>query len=213
MRKYYRNLLLLLMVCVAGKAYAYDETVTWLYVKAKKNFNNTISVNWGMMAEPDDHRFEIERSENGQTFYTIATMPGRGANRGDNHYHTTDAHVRSGVIHYYRISLVGPDGVARYSPAVPLMWENDEGNLLVRLHPNPAPETLFIRFNNERARSGNIIILDSHGVTHFSGRVEQTSRQNTTLPVQVGKWPSGMYVLNFTTSYGDTQAVRFFVKH
>lgn len=194
-------------------SFAYDDPVRWLYVKTKINFNNSVAVNWGVMSEPYDRRFEIERSEDGSSFGVLAGVPGRGSSSGDNHYAVTDNSVRTGVTYYYRVSVIGPDGIPRYSPVVHVRLDNDEEDDLVRLHPNPATETVFIKINKERAGSGQIIISDISGVTRFSCRVEKSSGSETPLSLQVGTWPRGMYLLRIITPYGDSQVERFFVKY
>ena len=213
MREFLRRLSLLLLftIIILTESHGYEDPVIWIYVKPKINVNNSISVNWGVMSEPPDHRYEIERSDNRQDFQVIANMPGRGSNIGDHHYRALDSKVKKGVIYYYRVSIVGPDGIPRYSPTVSVAMEKNQGDALVSLYPNPAQQTLFIEVNKERAHSGQITISDVAGVTRFDCKVEHAF-EDSPLSVPVATWPRGMYVLSIITPGGDRQASRFFVK-
>jgi hypothetical protein len=187
-----------------------DLPVTWLYFKTEIN-DNSISLNWGTMAEPEDQRFELQRSEDGESYQVIVTLSGRGDNTGNNHYEAMDNNVKKGTIYYYRISMTGPDGFPVYSRMAAVRLEKNEDNNLVRIHPNPVPSTLIVNFNNERAQSAQITISDFAGNTCFSRPVQKSGNSNGQLPIQVGTWPTGWYVLKIVTSDGNAQAARFFI--
>jgi hypothetical protein len=189
-----------------------DLPVTWLYLRTGTN-DNSISLSWATMAEPENQRFELERSEDGHSYQVIATLTGRGDNTGiNNHYEAMDNKVKKGILYYYRISMIGPDGVPVYSPMAAAKLENNEDDDLVRIYPNPAPSTLIINFNNERARSAQITIADFSGNTFFSRPVQKSVNSNERLPIQVGAWPTGWYVLKIVTSDGHAQVARFFIR-
>lgn len=219
MKKFPGNLLLpvVLFMATGNISYAFtglpayaDLPVTWLYLKTAIN-DNSVSVNWGTMAEPYNHRFELERSEDGRSFHVIASLSGRG-DITNNHYEAMDSGVRKGTTYYYRINMIGPDALPTYSPIVAVRLEKDKDNNLVRLFPNPVSETLIVNLNVERAQTGHITIADLNGSTRFCESVQKTNNSDSNFPIQVGGWPAGWYVLKIITSNGDAQVVRFFIK-
>ncbi len=78
-----------------------------------KRTNNAMLLNWETQTEVNFNYFEIERSEDANTFYTIATINGLNQLNGSK-YNYTDAPI-SNTTKYYRLKMIDKDGSFLYS--------------------------------------------------------------------------------------------------
>ncbi len=92
---------------------------------------------WTTQSEVDFSHFELEKSINGETFQTIATIKGKGSEIESTSYSYVDLQLRD--INLYRLKSVDLDGSVSYSKLISLTRDGcsaQDGGFAV--FPNPA---------------------------------------------------------------------------
>ena len=71
--------------------------------------NGTAEINWSTSVQTNVDYFTLDRTNDGVTYETIATVKGAGSSDGSLSYSVTDSTLLSGT-YYYRLSETGLDG-------------------------------------------------------------------------------------------------------
>jgi len=118
--------------------------VQFLGISAKKN-GSGVNVSWRTAEEIDVLHFEVERSSNGGTWETLATLDPKGAGNSVNNYEHFDANPGKGQI-TYRIREVATTGKISFSKIVSINLNDAITSLLV--YPNPVQnQTVQVRLD------------------------------------------------------------------
>ncbi|GJQ62421.1 MAG: hypothetical protein SCALA702_14740 [Melioribacteraceae bacterium] len=104
----------------------------------------TIQLAWETATETNNKGFEVERSEDGQTFTKIGYIDGNGTSSEKHAYNFTDHHATVGS-YFYRLRQVDFDGTAHYSDAVEVDFVPTEFSL-GQNYPNPFNPSTKIKF-------------------------------------------------------------------
>jgi hypothetical protein len=88
---------------------------------------------WGTSSEENNDYFEIQKSTDGKTFYTIGKVDGNGTTNETSHYNFVDENLTVGTT-YYRIKQVDSNGEIHYS-VIKSLAINAFGEIV--LAPNP----------------------------------------------------------------------------
>lgn len=112
------------------------------------NFNGRlleefVQLNWATAVEVDNSHFEIQRSSDGNTFYTIGRVEGQGTTYQDNYYRFLDRKPGFGN-NFYRLKQVDFDGTFEYSSVVNISYQPE--NTVFAIGPNPFKDQLQIDF-------------------------------------------------------------------
>lgn len=188
--------------------------VTWLKFKARLiNSDKDVYLDWSTAAEINNSHFEAERSFDGKTFTKIGVVQSKGIS-GYSSTILNYALIDPGVtIHgydklYYRIRQVDFDGTSDYTH-IEVVYLSESNH--IAMFPNPASETLNIRFNSELFRDKVLI-----SVSDFTGRIVS---EQTVIPSQISANSSVVSVkdldpgyYNLTISDGVTSRVFKFLK-
>ncbi len=144
--------------------------------------NNDALLQWRTTNEVNVSHFELQRSEDGITFTTIANVPA-----GSSSYRYADAGVfNTKQLVLYRLKSVDIDGRFTLSPVVRLQ-KTVSGNIV--LYPNPATDVITI----SGLQQNSVIILFS-----ADGKLltqQKVNTQSTTLDLR--NYPIGMYILSY----------------
>jgi uncharacterized repeat protein (TIGR01451 family) len=155
--------------------------LNWLTQNAYININKQAVLNWKVQ-ETNVARYEIEKSNDGRSFISIATLSSKG--NGENNYIYTDATTLQGLW-YFRIKQIDKDEKYSYSSVFKL--SNQQAGTL-SVYPNPVKNILTI--NNPIA--GSKIMLSS-----TDGKLLQIiSVSSPSFTIDMSKYASGLYTLN-----------------
>jgi predicted esterase len=91
-------------------------------------------LNWQTATELQSRNFEVERSEDGVRFTTVATVASRNNANGAAYTYRLEGATKPA---WYRLKMVDVDGQFKYSPAQRLTPQCGNG-LTVSVYPNPA---------------------------------------------------------------------------
>jgi hypothetical protein len=102
---------------------------------ATANKNNVI-LNWQTLSENNSDYFNVEKSGNGQVFYSAGTVAASGTNSSVKAYSFTDNSVlHSSKPIFYRLKIVDRDGRFRYSHVVSVKLNDELQTPAVKLYP------------------------------------------------------------------------------
>jgi len=97
---------------------------------------NTVKLAWKIVAGHIVHGFEVERSNNGRTFYSISFVKASEDSLSNQNYQFIDNGLYDGH-YYYRLKIWQPDGISEYSPVIEVDVMASEGYNFFRNHANP----------------------------------------------------------------------------
>lgn len=104
----------------------------------------TIQIAWETATETNNKGFEIERSEDGESFTNIGYIDGNGTTTEKQGYSFTDHHPTSGT-YYYRLRQIDFDGTANMSQTIEVDFVPTEYSL-GQNYPNPFNPATKIKF-------------------------------------------------------------------
>jgi len=140
--------------------------------------NSTANLQWQTGVEENFSRFELQKSSNGSTFITAATILPKGSN---SHYHYALPQVNARA--YYRLKILDNNGKEEYSDVLPLtQGVNDK----LYAYPNPASD--FI--NVQAPVAGILYIFDAGGRI-----IKQQHCSQGTNRVRITSLSAGVYSL------------------
>ncbi len=156
-------------------------------ITALKN-NNSNKLSWQTATEKNNAQFQIERSQNGETFSKIGEVKGKGTSNVEQNYTFTDATPLKGI-NYYRLRQVDFDGTESVSKTVSV---NFDGKSQSNVKAFPSPTHDFV--NVELSGEGKTEI----SVRDLTGRVVLT--QNTEgvsfTTLNLAALSNGLYIMS-----------------
>jgi hypothetical protein len=174
-------------------------------------------LDWETTNNGADH-FEIEKSNEGVNFQSIATVAYNGnTSSKSTKYQFIDKNV-SGDVQYYRVRVVESGNADVYSQIVTI-----KNNVLVKngsstttkssssgkisVYPNPARNYVYVRIPGADLQNKEMVLANMSGVTLQQTMVNQTSNPYR---LDVSKLPAGSYVIEVIDSKsGKNQSAMF----
>jgi hypothetical protein len=160
---------------------------------------SSVDLKWSTATEHNNVSFNIERSQDGQHFSTIATIPS-AANGGNStsllRYSSNDRAVSEGV-YYYRLQQTDLDGSSDYSQIIPVTILKDDA--LFHLVPNPASNSTDLSYYVYNDAPSLVRMYDVTGKLVFS-RLLQNNRGAHSYSIDLDGYLPGLYFINLTTS-------------
>lgn len=156
---------------------------------------NKVALTWTTVNEINNDYFEIERSRDGTSFGTIATVDGAGTSNITLHYNDFDEDPYNGIS-YYRLKQTDFDGTYTYSDIRTVIFDDLS---FVNMHPNPATEDLQFTVMVSEDADLHVHIVDVMGRVimqedHFIEAGEST------ITLNVASLASGMYTIRVNTN-------------
>jgi hypothetical protein len=106
-----------------------------------------VILNWTTATEINNHGFEVERSQDSESFYRIGFVQGVGTTTENQSYSFIDDIEYSGVkTYYYRLRQVDLDGRSQYSDVVNVDFDIPKDFVLSQNYPNPFNPTTKITY-------------------------------------------------------------------
>lgn len=169
--------------------FAVDATslnITLENITARNEGKSNI-IKWNTADEAKGDMFELERSKDGTSFSTLATINAHGAASS---YSYEDKQPFNGWNHY-RLKMKHIDGQISYSKIVAA----NVGNVLVdvKVSPNPFKDKLVVTVTGRQPVNARVEMFDAKGMLLKSARV---SGRETYL--NVGALPAGTYMVRYS---------------
>ena len=138
--------------------------VKLLYFKAF-NANGDALLNWATATETNNSGFMIERSTNGELFYNLIFVEGKGNSKQTIQYAHRDPAVFSKTgssVIYYRLKQIDRDGEISYSETI-MVKEDDVLQETVNVYPNPFYNETGVAIESISAGTAQIQLYDMLG--------------------------------------------------
>ncbi len=144
--------------------------------------NNDALLQWKTANETGVSQFEVQRSNDGQTFATIGTVAAGGSL-----YSLTDANTFSSrTVAFYRLKSLDVDGRFTYSNILRL---SKQASAALTVYPNPVSDVLTI---NGLKQIGTILLFNSEGKL-----LQQQTVWAQTMTMDMSRYAKGMYLLQY----------------
>jgi hypothetical protein len=128
-----------------------------------KYMGNYTALGWKTVDEQNVKYFIVERSDDGNHFYSIAQMPAR--NSGNTETYTTSDNTSINHIAYYRLRMVDIDGKEKLSKVVVITILNNENSL--ELTGNPVRNKIALLASHDLDGSF------TYAISNMSGQILQ----------------------------------------
>lgn len=156
---------------------------------------------WQTSLETNNDHFEIQRSDNAQSFETIARVPGKGTTEARTDYSFTDS-TMPGQLGYYRLKQVDLDGRTHLSRIISVNRKDSRQPLSpITIGPVPTSGSLTLQVS-AGITIGELSVYDLKGRRLLTQTGSQTSTDVSALPV-------GVYLLVVLTTDGQRLHTRF----
>ncbi len=201
----YKTRLIVADVPIAANGYVgtYDngevedyETLFIVPVKLK-NFNAVIQncqikMDWASATEEGLQYYDVQQSEDGIVFNSIARVNGKGSASA----YAYSAAAQNGA-NYLRLKMVDRNGQIEYSRTVNLFSTCSDRTVI--LYPNPVSDLININLSGYK----NKVTAQLHNAQGMLVFTMGLQNGNNTLPV--GKFASGFYNITITDADGHTE--------
>ena len=154
------------------------------------NSNGAAALSWKTASEVNVSHFEVERSSNGTTFSSVATVAAKGG-AANNVYSLIDTKVAAGTS-YYRLKMVDRNGSFSYSSVVRF---SATGTGTLAINPNPVVTSSFVLTHPLAGKSAFATVFGFDGKKIASYRVKESNTQTTINTTSLSK---GNYLLLYT---------------
>jgi hypothetical protein len=156
---------------------------------------NGILISWRTAQEMNSSHFNVERSNDGNNWAAIATLPAAGNSSMEKNYSFADNNP--GTQTYYRIAQYDIDGKIQYTGTLKLSCTITD---VFRVWPNPVTESVFVNITTSRPARVIIKIYDNRGALVKSQQSNLLSGSNQ-VSVAMKNLPAGVYQL--VTEWAD----------
>ena len=182
------------LICVGSVNNEVPLPIELLSFKARE-LQNTVLLSWTTATETNNDYFTIERSDDANTFETLAVVAGVGNSSIKNSYEMIDNYPMNGP-NYYRLKQTDYDGKFSYSQILYIDIRNSIG---LKLSPNPTDG--IVRVDGSIEDLKNIQILNMLG-QDVSIQVSFSNTNSKTVVIDMSKLPRGMYFIRTKTQVG-----------
>jgi hypothetical protein len=155
--------------------------------------NSKVILNWQTQSEIDFSHFELERSNNGQSFYPIATINSSNQLSGSN-YSYTDVAIANGT-KYYRLKMIDKDGSITYSNVLTDVFNN--AGMPLMIYPTVSNGTAVKAVFKAVAKPSQLYVVSESGQVVNTYQLQQGASSHT---VETGTLSKGVYFLRLISN-------------
>jgi hypothetical protein len=174
--------------------------VTWKSFTATKGTDANV-LKWSTASETNNAQFEVQRSTNGKSFETLATVKGAGNSNKALSYSFNDVKAPAAKTVYYRLKQVDFDGKSEYSKTVSIVNVEQKTGLGASL-PNPFNNELNVTINSVGTSNATVTVMDMIGKVHRTSN-EQLVAGSNRIAIETTDMPDGIYFVQVSVN-GET---------
>ncbi|UAY52821.1 T9SS type A sorting domain-containing protein [Ferruginibacter albus] len=159
-------------------------------------------IDWTTSLENNCKQYFVQRSEDGKTFGTVATIAGNGTTAIQHTYTATDdvADAKDAVV-YYRLAQVDADGKVNYSRIIAVKLNNVSSGFAVS--PNPFTSYVNISLSTTKSEIATAKVLDVTGRVLSSRNIQLSKGTNYISIDELSSLPRGNYAIQLISSQGS----------
>jgi hypothetical protein len=126
--------------------------------------NGVVTINWQTINELNAQYFEVERSDDGQFFYSLEKVATKGTSNKGADYSFKDLKATNGTTIFYRLKMIDNNGSARYSSTVTVK-PFVSGFTIKNVYPTiiRSGEGFNVEVESEKNRTLTLSLLDITG--------------------------------------------------
>lgn len=145
-----------------------------------------LRLTWRTASESNNAGFDIERSEDGKDFRSIAWVVGNGTTKEIKDYYCDDKNLQEGKTYYYRLRQIDTEGKETLSKVISV---STKGNTKLKVYPSVTSGVLTIETTADIAKeeSNTFQIHNLLGQQVLNGKATQS--------FDVSALPQGTYIL------------------
>lgn len=163
---------------------------------------NGVSLNWSTSQELNNNYFQVERSADGNSNWTVlTTIDGAGNSQVAKNYNAVDANPLSGV-NYYRLKQVDINGNHEYSRIINVKMGVQKTSIFVLA--NPFHNTLSINFVSATPQLVSARLIDITGKQVAMEQWPVSNGNSTKYFSNISGLQHGMYILTIRNNSGET---------
>ena len=156
---------------------------------AKPN-QNQVELTWTTATEENNEFFTIERSQDGQNWEEIATIPGAGNSNELLQYSFVDQNPLEGQT-YYHLKQTDFDGTSTYSEVRVVKLEDDMENS-IKIYPNPTLGQIQMDVAHVDINEIHVLNIIGQDVTTA---VSISKNGEASFTIDLNRLPKGMYFI------------------
>ena len=187
-----------------GKAYSFPYIscnislpAVMLDFKGTKK-NKTVDLDWTTLSEDNVNHFELQRSNNGVAYETIALIFSKGTGGSDYMYPDKDPFTN---INYYRLRIVDRDEKFEYSKIITVRFDDNTQEKVV-ITPNPVKNDINIRMTGLEKGTYHIELMNAVGQRFINKSVNVNQFVQTETFARKSGMASGLYWVNIYNEEG-----------
>lgn len=166
------------------------------------NINNSNIVSWSTSMENNSRRFEIYRSNDGETFELTGQVAAKGNSNTMSNYSYIDRSASGSS--FYKIKVVDNNGESFWSSAV---FVKSALAVVSDLYPNPASSILNLNVTNESGSDFSLEVVDMFGKAMQS--YKGSDIMGNSFSMDVSNLDKGVYFVRMTDADGNVTSTRF----
>jgi photosystem II stability/assembly factor-like uncharacterized protein len=187
----------------------FDENVPVELISFEgKNKNNKIILTWVTASELNNQGFEVLKSNDKQSWETIAFVEGNGTTTSIQNYTYTDEIAKSGV-YYYQLKQIDYDGRFNFSQIIEVRITHPFTFKLYQNYPNPFNPTTTIKYDLPKSGNVELVIYDILGrkVNTLINETKEAGRYE--VKWEASSVSSGVYIYQLRATPTGGQAENF----
>lgn len=172
-----------------------------------------IRVSWDVASELNVDYYNLQRSENGMDFETIAVLDASGTSQSALHYDHDDYEVGRNKFYYYRYESVDFDLTLTYSPIVSAKLLGDGSftaeNVLV--YPNPTNGNFALEIPLDQETDLTFTVINNVGQI-IQKQTLHGVKGNNVYAIQTRDWAVGVYQLQIRNEANGSIVMKKVIK-
>ncbi len=160
-----------------------------------------VNLNWTTATEINNYGFEVERSFDGSSFFTVGFVRGNGTTTEPRAYSFMDELAVNGTeTIYYRLKQVDYNGAFQYSDIVSVVFDLPTDYALGQNYPNPFNPSTKIKYSVPQSGLVSIVVYDLTGQEVISLINEVKEPGNYEINFNATGLSSGVYFYKMTAN-------------
>jgi hypothetical protein len=178
----------------------YDEDCTVLKdfkITFSGNLRSSVPVlNWTSFNNNHVNYYELQRSEDGQNFYSLGRIENSNTENPIQNYIYTDNEAGTNRTVYYRLKMISSTGIT-YSRIINMQLAINKN---FSLTPNPAVNYTRLSLSLEKAEQVRLFVYKVSGELIFTNNYSLASGANTISLQDLNRWQPGMYMIRINSA-------------
>lgn len=162
---------------------------------------NDLKLTWQTVSETENAGFEVERSEDGQTYKVIGWVDGHGTTLEPQSYGYNDKSLVEGKLYYYRLRQVDHNGTFEYSTVLTVKV-GTKGTVAGEFFPNPATgsQSVSLEFTTKTGGNWDAILFDATG-KEVRRKAMQVAEGKHNLSFELNGLETGIYFMKLDNGF------------